>query len=94
VRYANPQVRALALARTAAGPWYEPTTANLIAQNYPLVRVIPAFIDLPPGRPMDPKVREFLRYILSREGQQAIVEDSGYLPIGAQFIEQEQEALR
>jgi len=94
VRYANPQVRALPLARTAAGPWYEPTVANLIAQTYPLVRIIPAFVDVPPGGHLDPKAREFLLYILSREGQQAVVQDSGYLPLGDRFILQEREALR
>jgi phosphate transport system substrate-binding protein len=94
VRYANPQVRALPLARTSAGPWYAPTVANLIAQTYPLVRIIPAFIDVPPGGSADPKVREFLRYILSREGQQAVVGESGYLPLGAEFIQREREALR
>jgi phosphate transport system substrate-binding protein len=94
VRYANPQVRALPLARTDGGPWYEPTAANLIAQTYPLVRIIPAFIDIPPGGPIDPNVREFLRYILSRDGQQAVVNDSGYLPLGDRFVLQEREELR
>ncbi len=94
VRYANQQVRALPLARTSAGPWYEPTVANLIAQTYPLVRIIPAFVDVPPGGAVDNKAREFLRYLLSREGQQAVVQESGYLPLGTGFIQQEREALR
>lgn len=93
VRYANPAVRALPLARTEGGPYYPPTRANLIAQTYPLVRIIPAFIDVPPGRPVDPKVREFLRYILSREGQQAIVRDSDYLPLGVDAIRRQLEKL-
>lgn len=94
VRYANPGVRALPLAREEGGPFYEPTKANLIAQTYPLVRVIPAFIDVPPGRPVDPAVREFLRYILSREGQQALLSDSGYLPLGPEIIRRQLEKLR
>ena len=93
VRYANPLVRPLALARAAGEPFYEPTKANLIAQTYPLGRIIPAFIDVPPGQPVDPKVREFLRYILSREGQQALVHDSDYLPLGADAIRQQLEKL-
>jgi len=89
VRYANPLVRALPLARNAGEPFVAPTKANLISQAYPLVRVIPAFVDQPPGQPMDPKVREFLRYLLSREGQQALVHDSDYLPLGADQIRRE-----
>jgi phosphate transport system substrate-binding protein len=93
VRYANPLVRPLALARAEGEPFYEPTKANLIAQTYPLARIIPAFIDVPPGQHVDPKVREFLRYLLSREGQQALVRDSDYLPLGADAIRRQLEKL-
>src|SRR5258708_5950451 len=93
VRYANPAVRPLALARMEGEPYYEPTKANLIAQTYPLVRIIPAFIDVAPGQTVEPKVREFLRYILSREGQQALVHDSDYLPLGADAIRRQLEKL-
>lgn len=93
VRYANPQVRAVPLARDEDGPYYEPTMTNLIAQTYPLVRIIPAFIDVPPNGHAEPAVREFIRYILSREGQQAIVSDSDYLPLGAGVIRRELEKL-
>ncbi|HKB91737.1 MAG TPA: substrate-binding domain-containing protein [Opitutaceae bacterium] len=94
LRYANPKVRPLALARREGEPYYEPTKANLIAQTYPLARIIPAFIDCEPGHPVDPKVREFLRYILSREGQQALVHDSDYLPLGADSIRKQLEKLQ
>ncbi|MEO6874891.1 MAG: substrate-binding domain-containing protein [Opitutaceae bacterium] len=94
VRYANPAVRPLALARREGEPYYAPTKANLIAQTYPLGRIIPAYIDVAPGQPVDPKVREFLRYILSREGQQALVHDSDYLPLGAYAIRLQREKLR
>lgn len=93
VRYANPAVRALPLARSAGEPFYAPTKANLIAQTYPLVRIIPAFIDRAPGQSVAPPVREFLRYLLSREGQQALVHDSDYLPLGADIIRAQLEKL-
>jgi len=94
VRYANPHVRALPLARSEGGPYFLPTPTNLMAQTYPLVRIIPAFVNVPPGQPLDPKVREFLRYILSREGQQALIDDSGYLPLGTAAIHRQLEELR
>jgi len=94
VRYANPDVRPLALARVEGGPYYEPTPANLIAQTYPLVRIIPAFIDRPPGQPVEPAVREFLRFVLSREGQQILVRESGYLPLGPEAIRRQLEKLQ
>jgi phosphate transport system substrate-binding protein len=85
-RYATDRVKALALAATEGGPYYEATRENLISRQYPFTRIIPAFVRRAPGRPLDPKVREFLRYILSREGQRDIVRDGGYLPLGEDAI--------
>ena len=86
VRYANPDVKALPLARAASQPFYVPTHASLIAQDYPLTRIIPAYIDRAPGQPIEPAVREFLRFVLSREGQHALLQESGYLPMGTEAI--------
>jgi len=86
VRYAGPQVKALAVAVREGGPAIAVTKETLIAREYPLARVIPIFLDRPPGQPVEPSLREFLRYILSREGQQDIVNDGGYLPLSAEAI--------
>jgi phosphate transport system substrate-binding protein len=93
VRYANPDVKPLALARRD-GAYFAPTAENLISQQYPLARIIPAFIDRAPGRPVDPAVREFLRFVLSREGQQALLRESGYLPLGPDIIRKQMEKLQ
>jgi phosphate transport system substrate-binding protein len=86
LRYAGPQVKPLAVARDDGGPFYEARKETLIARTYPFARIIPAFVNRPPGRPLEPKVREFLRYLLSREGQQDIVREGGYLPLGERWI--------
>jgi phosphate transport system substrate-binding protein len=83
IRYANPLVKPLAIARDAGGPWYNATPDTLVSQAYPLTRIIPAYVDRAPGQPLEPALREFLRYVLSREGQQDIVRTTGYLPLGA-----------
>jgi len=94
LRYANPQVKPLALASREGGPYYRATCANLISQSYPLTRIVPAFVDRAPGGPLDPKLREFLRYILSRAGQRALLAQSDYLPLGADAIRGQLEKLR
>ena len=66
---------------------------NPIHQNYPLVRIIPAFIDHAPGQPITPLVREFLRYLLSKEGQTVLVQESPYLPLSPAVIRQQLEKL-
>jgi phosphate transport system substrate-binding protein len=86
-------VKPLALARTAAGPYYAATKGTLIDRQYPLERIIPAEIDRVPGQPVDPKVKEFLLYILSREGQEDIVRNGKYLPMQPEAAKREREKL-
>lgn len=86
IRFANPSVRIVSLAATPSGPYVLPSAQTLISQRYPLTRIIPAVVDLEPGQPLDPSIREFLRFILSREGQSALVEESGYLPLGSKYV--------
>jgi phosphate transport system substrate-binding protein len=93
LRYANPNVKPLALGLDVAGPFYEASKENLIERKYPLTRIIPAVIDRRPGMPLDPKLKEFLRYILSREGQEAVVRDGRYLPLTKEAVAEQMKKL-
>jgi len=85
----NPDVKPLAIAATDAGPYIEPTKANFLNRTYPLVESIYTYINRPPGKPVEPKLREFLRYVLSRQGQQDVLRDGGYLPLTAEAVREE-----
>jgi phosphate transport system substrate-binding protein len=93
IRYAGPEVKALAVSESQGSPAYEATAENLVYERYPLSRQIPAYLDRVPGQPIDPKVKEFLRYILSREGQQAILEDGRYLPLSPSVVTEQLKKL-
>src|SRR6267143_4158430 len=93
LRYLTPQVKPLALAAKEGEAYYEATKENLIQRKYPFTRVIPAFLNRAPGQPVDPKVKEFLRYILSYEGQQDLVLEAGYLPLNLQSIREQRQKL-
>lgn len=86
IRFAGPGVRALKLAYSRVGPYVAAMPRTLITESYPLTRIIPAYVDRPPGRPIAPAVREFLRFILSRQGQRALIGKSGYLPLAPREI--------
>ncbi|SDR90533.1 substrate-binding domain-containing protein [Opitutus sp. GAS368] len=86
IRYAGPDVKALKVAEHEGAPYVAVTARTLIDHTYPLSRTIPAFLDRAPGQPVEPKVKEFLRYILSREGQQDIVDDGRYLPLAPAMV--------
>jgi phosphate transport system substrate-binding protein len=78
LRYVNRQVKAVAIAATDDGPFYEATKDNLIQRKYPLTRAVSIYVNRAPGQPLDPKVKEFLRYILSQEGQQDVAKDRDF----------------
>jgi phosphate transport system substrate-binding protein len=86
LRYVNAQVKPLALAAMDGGPHYEATKENLIQRKYPLTRIASIYVNRAPGKPVEPKVKEFLRYILSYEGQQDILREGQYLPLSQQAI--------
>lgn len=94
IRYAGPDVKALPLAVTPGGPYYPVTKQTLIDQTYPLARIIPAVVDKVPGKPLDPKLKEFLRYLLSREGQQVVLDDGRYLPLSPVAAGRERKKLQ
>ncbi len=78
-----PGLKPLALAVEDGGPFVAPSRASFQDRTYPLVRNLYFYLNRKPGAALDPKLREFLRYILSREGQEAIVANGNYLPLPA-----------
>ena len=93
MRYVGPDVRPLALGMTPAGPFYAVNKQSLIEGTYPLTRRIPAVIDRAPGMPIDPRLKEFLRYLLSRDGQRVLLLDGRYLPLSAEAAVRERRKL-
>ncbi len=79
-------IKAIALAPRQGGPYVFPARETFQDRTYPLVRSIHIFLNRAPGQPLDPKLREFLRFILSREGQEIVARDGGYLPLTAAMV--------
>ncbi len=89
IRYRNAKVKPVALAANEGGPYIEPTEANTANRAYPLVRDIAIYINRAPGKPIEPTVREFLRFVLSREGQEAVMREGDYLPLTAEVVREQ-----
>jgi phosphate transport system substrate-binding protein len=82
LQYANPEIRQIGLSvHGKAGPFVLATPETVWDRTYPLHRFSTLYIKRRPGMSVDPKVKEFIRYILSREGMQAVVDDEAYTPI-------------
>ena len=88
-----PELKVLELARTAEGPYYAYTLENLRSRKYPFFDEIYAYADGKDAPSLDPKVREYLRFIVSREGQEAVMRDGKYLPLTAEVCRAQLEKL-
>lgn len=79
IGYKTASVRALPLAE-AGTSFVEPTSENALTGEYPLARFLYIYVNKAPGKPLDPLTREFVKMILSKEGQQVVVK-GGYFPL-------------
>lgn len=77
------QLKVLALAKTSSRPYFEFTVENVQARRYPLWGDQSFWVSVKPGERMAPKAAEFIRFVLSREGQQLVMEDGKYFPLPA-----------
>jgi phosphate transport system substrate-binding protein len=94
------RVKAIAIADQAGGEYVECTRENVRDGRYPLARSVYVYLppDAPTGDsrdpPIDTKVREFLRYVLSRQGQEDVAREGDYLPLPAEKARAQREQLR
>jgi phosphate transport system substrate-binding protein len=83
-----PDVKQIALSENG-GPFVPLTEANVQNRSYPFKRDAYIYIDRQPGKPMDDRAREFLRYILSREGQQDVQKFGLFYPLPQSVIDEQ-----
>ena len=81
--YLDAPVKLLALAPQSPGPTIAPTYENVARAEYPLSRLIYLNLNKAPGKPLPPALEEFLRFILSREGQQVVLDERIFIPLRA-----------
>jgi phosphate transport system substrate-binding protein len=74
-------VKSLALAEHDGGPYIPFSRATVADRTYPLTRSMYAYVNAGPGKPLAPKIAEFLRFILSRQGQESIGQQKVFLPL-------------
>ena len=72
-------VRVLALSDRSDGAYFAPGAETIARRQYPLSRAVSMYFN----QPMEDATREFLRYVLSREGQAEVHRDGSFLPLHA-----------
>ena len=74
---------------------YVPLTRESVRnRSYPLYDAVYLYANGSAEKPMDPKVKEFLRFVLSREGQEAIAKDGKYLPLTKEVVDAQLKKLQ
>jgi len=86
IGYKTSGVKALQLAEK--DKFFDGAYANVTSGKYPLSRFLYIYVNKAPGKPLDPLVKEYLKLILSKEGQEVVVKD-GYLPLPANLVKEE-----
>ena len=86
IGYKTSGVKALQLAEK--DQFFDGAYANVTSGKYPLSRFLLIYVNKAPGKPLDPLVKEYLKLILSKEGQEVVVKD-GYLPLPANLVKEE-----
>ena len=83
IGYKTSGVRTLPLAEKAGNPFYDAVPENVYNGKYPLSRFLNLYIVKDPKGGLNPLVKEFLKFIFSKEGQEVVVKD-GYMPLTAE----------
>jgi phosphate transport system substrate-binding protein len=89
ILYRNPGVKTVALASSSGGPFVTPTLESVQDRSYPLTREVYYYTNRPVGETIDPLIKEYLRFVLSREGQAAVQRDGKYLPLTATIVREQ-----
>ena len=85
IGYKTTGIRAIPIAREGTD-YVDATIENSINGRYPLARYLYIYVNKHPNKPLAPMEAEFIKFILSRNGQQ-IVEKDGYIPLPAAFVD-------
>lgn len=88
IGYLTAGVRAIPLAEANDGAFVEATAENAYNGTYPLARYLYLYINKAPNKPLDPLVREFLKLVVSKQGQMVVVKD-GYFPLTSELADGE-----
>jgi len=84
-----PNVRVLNISHRRGEPAIALTPENVANRSYPLIRDAYFYINRRPDGYIDPKVREFMRFVLSREGQEIIARVGYYYPLDAAYLREQ-----
>lgn len=92
IGYRTADVKAIPLSTKTGGSCVAAEIDHAYDGSYPLARFLLLYVNIKPGESLDPLRGEFLRYVLSYQGQEAVVKD-GYFPLPAKLLLAERQKI-
>ncbi len=86
IGYKTSSVRTVPLAKKPGQPFVDATADNAVTGAYPLSRFLYVYINKQPNKPLTPLEREFVKMVLSQQGQEVVVKD-GYIPLPSKVVQ-------
>lgn len=86
IGYKTSGVKALPLTKKEGRPYIQPTKETASNGQYPLSRFLYIYVNKKPNKPLQPLEKEFIKMVLSRQGQKVVLKD-GYIPLPAKVVE-------
>jgi phosphate transport system substrate-binding protein len=93
IGYKTSDVKSLKLAAKDGGEFVADEAANVYSGKYPLARFLYVYVNKSPDKPLSPLVKEFLAFVLSKDGQDIVIKD-GYLPLLGPHVAEELTKLK
>jgi len=86
--YKTADVRTVPLAVKDGATCFDATSDNAYAGDYPITRFLYVYLNAKPGAKPEPLRAEFIKYMLSKQGQMAVIKD-GLYPIPSAVASQD-----
>ena len=88
VGYKTADVRSVPLKADADSDCFDATAENAVSGDYPIARFLYIYVNKNPNEKLDPLRGEFIRFVYSKQGQEAVVRD-GYFPVLKSLADQD-----
>jgi len=92
VGYKTADVRTVPLSTKQGESCFDATAEYAYSGDYPLARFLYIYVNVNPNQQLDPVRGEFIKYIYSKQGQQAVLKD-GYFPVVGGIAENDLKAM-
>ncbi|SRR6266480_154495 len=89
INKAKSDVKVLPLARTGAGPYVTPSAQTFFDASYPMRNGAYLYLNRKPGEAIPTRDKEFVRFVLSHEGQRIVADSRIFIPLSAEQVKAE-----